>query len=831
MADGCLAGLRVVECGGPVAAPYAAKLLGDLGADVVIVEPAEGSAARHRGPYPHGLEGNADASGLFLYLGMNKRSMVLDPESDADRASFQEMLARADVLIHDLRREDAEPLGINPLALRSAYPRLVHTWITPFGLSGPHAGYEADNLTSVAAGGWASITPGMSERADLPPLKAFGRQADYQSALTAAIGTLGALAGRDKDGRGDFIEVCAQEAIAGILEMGFVQWTYAGRIPSRLGRRTTGPMQMMQAKGGPIFAMAPDENHWRSLTHMMGDPEWASWEVFGDRLKRGENFDALRPLLEEWFANHTPAEIFEMAATWHLPFAPVNSIAELVTIPQLEARRFWVAPEHPVAGAVGMPGAPYLLSDGGWSLRRRAPLLGEHTDEVRADLAAVTSAAAGPPPPIPPGEQRGRPLEGLRVIDFTWAWAGPHCTLQLAALGAEVIRLESYYRPCQNRRIPPYPDDIPGLNRSGSFNQNNQGKRSVVIDLHQPEGTALALDLVATADVLVENYSVGVVARLGLGWDAVVARNPRLIMASLSGWGQTGPYRDRVAYGASLNMFSGMTALTGFDGPTEVGMSYGDPNGGLHGTVAILAALRLREKTGRGQFIDLSQLETLMAVLAEGVLPWTMRDEQLPRMGNRDSLMSPHGIFRAAGNDRWISIAVRNDEEWRRFAEIVDPALAADARFTHAAGRKANEDELEGRVTAWTSLRYGWEATGLLQAAGIPAFPVLDAREVAEDPHMTARHSYNELPHPEVGVRRHVGAAWRSPETPIGVRKAAPCMGEDNEYVVMQLLGRSREEYDRLAELRVVERISDWSEAPARAHGILAPGQLGLNLL
>jgi crotonobetainyl-CoA:carnitine CoA-transferase CaiB-like acyl-CoA transferase len=805
MSKGALAGIRVVELGGPVAAPYAAKLLGDLGADVIVVEPPSGAPARRRGPYPHGRDDGPEASGLFLYLATNKRSVVFDPASEADRDTFRRLLATADVLLHDLSQVEAQRLGIDPVALRRSYPRLVHTWITPFGLSGPHAGYAADNLTAVAAGGWASITPGRSDRPDLPPLKAFGRQADFQSALCGAIGTLGALSVRDCIGAGDFVEVSAQEAIAAILEMGLVQWTYAGRIPSRLGRRTAGPMQVMRAKGGLVHAMASDEHQWQSFVHMMGDPEWAAWEVFGDRLKRGENFDALEPLLEDWLVEHTPAEIFEMAARWRLPFAPVNSIADLVASPQLRERGFWVAPDHPVAGPVQMPGAPYRFAEGGWSLQRRAPLLGEHTDEVRAELdTAVDGPAVAPASAV--GE-RSRPLAGLRVVDLTWAWAGPHCTLQLAALGAEVIRIESYYRPCQNRRIPPYPDDVPGLNRSGSFNQNNQGKRSVVLDLHHPEGRALALDLVAAADVLVENMAAGVAARLGLGWEAVSARNPRLIVLNLSGWGQSGPYRDRVAYGATLAAFSGLVALTGFpERPTEVGISYSDPVAGLHGAVAILAALRLREETGRGQQIDLSQLESLLAVLAEGILPWTMRGVQLPRQGNRDSLMAPHGVFRCSGDDQWVSIVVRDDEEWRQFAGVLGPPLVGDARFVKQAGRKAHEDELEALITAWTSVRHRWEVTGLLQAAGAAAFPVLDAKEVAEDPHLVARDFFNELPHAEVGRRRHAGAPWRALETPIGVRKAAPCMGEDNEYVVMELLGRPRAEYERLVEQRVVER-------------------------
>jgi crotonobetainyl-CoA:carnitine CoA-transferase CaiB-like acyl-CoA transferase len=587
--------------------------------------------------------------------------------------------------------------------------------------------------------------------------------------------------------------------------MALVQWTYAGRIPSRLGRWSYGPSQIMAARDRPIHAMASDEHQWQSLLHMMGDPEWGSWEIFGDRLKRGEHFDVLKPLMEEWFAERTAAEIIELSERWRLPFAPLNTMADLLASPQLHARDYWVAPHHPHVGSVQMPGAPYRLAEGGWSLRRRAPLLGEHTEEIRTEVAAAAIAPEAAPSARSPGPFR--PLAGLRVVDCTWAWAGPHCTLQLAALGAEVIRLESYYRPCQNRRIPPYPDDVPGLNRSGSFNQNNQGKRSVVIDLRQPEGRALALDLVATADVLVENYAVGVVAKLGLGWEAVSRRNPRLIMLSLSGWGQTGPYRHRVAYGATLAVYSGLVALTGFaDQPSSPGISYSDPVAGLHGAVAILAALRKRDETGRGQYIDLSQLETLIAVLAEGVLPWTMRGEQQPRSGNRDTLMAPNGVFRCAGDDRWVSIVVRGDAEWQRFAGVVGAPVAGDARFAMEVGRKVHEAELEALITAWTSVRHDWEITGLLQAVGVAAFPVLDAKAVAEDPHLLARGFFNELSHAEVGRRRHAGAPWRALEAKIGVRRAAPCMGEDNEYVVMELLGRSRPEYERLLAQRVVER-------------------------
>jgi benzylsuccinate CoA-transferase BbsF subunit len=392
------------------------------------------------------------------------------------------------------------------------------------------------------------------------------------------------------------------------------------------------------------------------------------------------------------------------------------------------------------------------------------------------------------------------PLAGVRVVDMTWMWAGPYCSLQLAHLGAEVIRIESHQRPDMNRRVPPYPNDEPGLDRGGSFNQWNQGKGSVLLDMKKPEAPQLAAELIAKSDVFIENYAVGVVDRLGLGYERLSQLNPQLIMISLSGYGLTGPYRDRVAFGTPLTMISGLGALSGYigHGPSEVGLSYGDPNAGLHGAFAVLAALWKREETGKGQYIDLSQWESLVSILPEGVLPFTMRGESQERMGNRDQLMAPHGIFRAKGDDRWISIAIRDDREWTRLAGLIGEDLKGDVRFATAAGRKAHEQELEAAITAWTAERDEWEMTELLQASGIAAVPVMDMRDVAEDPHMNERGFFVELNHPVVGRQKHAGIPWQFSGTPLSVRKPAPCMGESNEYVVKELLGKTDDEFERL---------------------------------
>ncbi len=402
----------------------------------------------------------------------------------------------------------------------------------------------------------------------------------------------------------------------------------------------------------------------------------------------------------------------------------------------------------------------------------------------------------------------GKPLEGIRVIDMSWMWAGPYCSLQLAQLGAEVIRIESNQRPCMNRRVPPYADGIPGLNRGGSFNQWNQAKKSVLLDMKQPEAVSLAKELLAKSDVFIENYAAGVVQRLGLDYDTLAAENPGLIMCSLSGYGLTGPYRDRVAFGTPLTMISGLGALSGYrdQGPSEVGISYGDPNAGLHGAFAILAALWARDESAKGQYIDLSQWESLLAILPEGIAPYTMRGEQPPRIGNRDIQMTPHGIFRAAAesradgtidDDRWVSIAVANDEQWASVAALIG-GEATKSSFATAESRKANEDALEALVTEWTRQRSADETTDLLQAKGIAACTVMDMKEIAEDKHLRQRGFFVELEHPEAGIKQHAGIPWKLHGTPVAIEEPAPCMGEDNEYVIRELLGRSAAEFDRL---------------------------------
>ncbi len=396
------------------------------------------------------------------------------------------------------------------------------------------------------------------------------------------------------------------------------------------------------------------------------------------------------------------------------------------------------------------------------------------------------------------------PLSGVRVLDFTWAWAGPFGTLQLAHLGAEVIRVETETRPlCVSRSIPPFADDVAGYNRAGYFNQYNQGKRSILLNLRHPEALEIAYQLVKHCDVVTENFAAGVSEKLGLGYEELRQYKPDLVMISMSGYGQTGPYRRFLGYGPPASALSGLFWATGYTGgePSEIGVSYPDPNAGIFGAYAIIAALLHRDMTGEGQYIDQSQWEATLPLMAEGLLEYDINGREPVRDGNHDRMMAPHNCYKAAGDDdKWVSIAVGSDQEWQALAGAIGkPELAGDPRFSTAAARKKNEQALDEIITAWTRERDRWETADALQKVGVAAFPSLSNKDMATDPHLMERGYLVSLDHPEIGRRIHAGIPWKMSGTPCEVESPAPLLGVDTDDVLKSLLGMDAQ---RIEELR-----------------------------
>ncbi len=784
-----LEGVRVLELGAGVAPAFAGKLLADLGADVWKLEEAGGDPARARGPFPGGRP-DPEKSGLFLALHTNKRS------ARTTRARLERMLAWADIVVHDFPRAAMAERGLDWERLREQRPSLVLASITPFGLTGPRADWRATELVVANAGGWAFLSPGASRYPDAPPLEAAERQCDLQAGLAGAMTALAAYDRALATGAGEHVDLSAQAFVASALEQAFFAYTYQGLVATRHGHRGLQPWGIFECADGPIFLCTIEQDQWERLVALMGNPEWAQLEIFADFPSRLANWDVLHAQLGEWIAGWKVADLYRAGQARRICFAPIHDMRALAEHEQLRARDFFVPVEHPRAGKLVHAGAPYRLTRPWWQVRRPAPLYGEHDAESdRLEPAAAPLRTAAAP-------TRRLPLEGVRVADFSWVWAGPFCTLQLAHLGAEVIKLESAARPDLGRRLPIPPAGMePGLNRSGYFNQWAQGKQSVLANLANPEGLALARRIAQSCDVVVENFATGVMDRIGLGYDTLRASRPDLIYASISGYGQTGPLREYMAYGPAIAPLSGLASLSGYAGgpPSEIGISYGDPNAGIHAAVAICAALVARRRTGEGQRIDVALWDAMAHLSPEAWMEHAMNGAQRPRDGNRDRQLSPHDCFRCAGEDAWVAIACATDAEFAALCGVLGlPARASDPRFATAAARKQNEDELSAWLTAWTRARDRFEIAHLLQAAGVPAYPSMSTKDLSEDPQLEARGFFARLPHPEVGVRTHAGIPWLLAASPNGVRAAAPLLGADTDAVLRGLLGLDAAEIERL---------------------------------
>ncbi len=802
--------IRVVECGDGIAAAFATKLMALLGARVIKVEPPEGDRTRFRGPF---FDDRIDpgASGLFLYLNADKSGVRLDLRAAPDRTELDTLLDHADILIHNIPPSERAPLRMESTAIHAAHPDLIVTGISAYGDCGPRSGWRAYELNVIHAGGVAALAPLCSKRPDLPPLKLYGHQAEFQAANHAAFASMAAWFHRMRGGPGQVIEVSAQECLVAMLELSLLFYTYMGLRTSRLGGRLLGPWRMFDCRNGKLLLACVEEHQWQSLVKLMGEPEWAREEIFKDRLSRGRHSDALALLMQDWFSQWDVTELFHVCQQRRIPAAPVNRMADIFTDQHLRERNFFSSLPAPDGMRRVEPASmPFKSSAMGWRMARPAPRLGQdnaelllHTPSSRRETRfSLSSSDPASSRQVQSESSRG-PLAGIRVLDFSWIWQGPFCTLQLAHLGAEVIRIESAKKPEINRLIPPFADGKAGVNRAGSFNQWNQGKRSILLDFSQPAAVEVALALVQHCDLVVENFAPGVISRMGLGYEKLRQVKPDTIMLSLSGYGQSGPYSRYVSYGGLLGAQSGLFSVSGYrtGEAGETGITYGDPNSGALAVFAAIAGLIHRARTGRGQYIDVSLWEALEMVMPEAWLQYTMNRREPDVTANRDRWMAPHNCYKSKGDsEEWVTIAVGNEAEWSSLCSAIgQPALARDQRFASPALRKQHEDELDEIITRWTVERDRWEAAELLQSAGVAAMPTLTNKDLALDPHLRQRGFLVELEHPEVGKRTHAGVPWTMSATPCKVRGPAPVLGADTDQVLSSLLGFSGE---KIAALR-----------------------------
>jgi len=798
-----------------VSAPWATKLMADLGADVVKVESPEGERARSRGPFPSNVAGSQshNASGLYLALNTNKRNIVVDtPNSTV----LNRLTAESDIVVTNLRPHQLAKFGIDLQTLHHERPDLVICSITPFGLTGPYADYAAEEITVANAGGWAYVTPGASSEVDQPPLKVFGHQTDFHVGAAAATVALASCRRALTDGVGDFVDFSSMAHTAGMLEGALIMASYMDENPSRLGSRVLNPWRTFECTDGLIFLVTIEEDQWTRLVETMGTPEWTQTGLFDTIELRLENEDLLVLYIEEWTRQFSVDDLWHLGQANRVCFAPVSTMATVSKQQHLLERGFFASVDHPVAGTLEHLGPLFLASNNSWGPLLPAPSL--ETDSV--DEVAFGPGREREKKGVTP--KLKRPLDGVRVVDFSWVWAGPYCALHLAFLGAEVFKIESSKRPGLGRRLPLHAVGVePTLNTCSYFNQWDQAKLSVELHLDSPEAIELVKQLVVESDVVIENFATGVMEKFGLGYSELRQLNPSIVMASIAGYGSVGPLANYMGYGPTTGPLSGLSSLTGYSGgpPRELGVAVGDPASGIATAFAICAALLDRDATGTGCYIDTSLWEATTSTAVEGWMQYAMNQDTPERDGNHDPIMSPHNCYRAApdsaSNDddsddqstdpgQWISIACATDEQWQALAGVVDPALQVDQRFVSPTDRKRNETTLDSIIAHWCASQDRWEATRCLQAVGVPAFPSLSPQDVLHDEHLWSRGFFERLDHAEVGRRVHTGMAWRSSRTPNGVPMPAPLMGEHTNGVLSDVLGLSVSEIEALRSTGVV---------------------------
>ena len=399
------------------------------------------------------------------------------------------------------------------------------------------------------------------------------------------------------------------------------------------------------------------------------------------------------------------------------------------------------------------------------------------------------------------------PLDGVRIVDFTWAWAGPYATLLLAMLGAEVIKVESHRRLDHTRlRSLMTGPMMGGPNQSNVFNDINLNKLSLTLNLTRARAIEIAKRLVKVSDVVIQNMRPGVMERLGLGYEVLREVRPDIIMLSSSAVGTTGPERTYVGYAPTFAAHSGLAYVSGHtDGTPSTLTGAIDTRVGTTAAFAILAALNYRQRTGKGQYIDLSSAAAISCLVGDVLMDYTMNRRVRERDGNNDEVMAPHGCYPCRGEDHWVTIAVSGEEEWQAFCNAIGgPDWTDDRMFADAASRRQYQSELDRLVAEWTRQHTDYEVMEVLQSVGIAAMPTFSGGMIPRDPHLKERGILAEVEHPEIGKRMVVGPPWRLSATPARIPRAAPLIGEHNRYVLGEMLGMSRDEIDRLVEEDVV---------------------------
>jgi len=799
--------LRVVDLSNGVAGEYCAKLLADFGADVIKVEPAGlGNDTRREGPFAASCAA-PESSALFAYLNTNKRSLTLDLKGPQGKLTLNDLLQSVDVLVDDHPKGYLQGLGLDPADCASKYPGLIVGVVTPFGYDAPVELRKAYSL-NVLHSSWGYHSPAAAD-SDKPPLMGAGRfLPDYEAGLSTALALVAALCWKQSSGRGQLIDVSQQGSMASLVDYVLGQMV-AGNMETSTRRQAYdlgGPAAFFQCRDGYVYLWMSEPGHWNGMSVLMGEPRWMKDypERWLELHVTQARIDHSRAEIAQWMRQQDKSEVAERAQKLGVPLVPVNTMEDVFRSPQIQFRKFFTEVEHSALGRLRLPTVPYRLSATPAAVDKAAPLLGEHTAQILGELRTPRARA----PQIPSGvaapdrntPRHSGPLQGVRVLEVTKIWAGPYVGKLLAFLGAEVIRVESYDSMDATRRF-----GTTDINDAPGFQAVNPGKYSVQLSMKTEEGRRLVKELAKVSDIFIENLRPGAADRMGLGYDALRELKHDIVAVSMSMHGHEGPLSYQTGYAPCFSALAGICHLSGYEGgpPVLLNQRYGDSSYGTAAAYAALVALYHRRRTGEGQFVDVSAVESLSAMLGDSFVEYFVTG-RMPQRGDRHAGMAPFGCFPCTDNE-WLSIAVQTDEEWRALCGCMgQPALASDRRFAERASRQTHARELDELLAAWTRTKNAGELGAQLREQGVAAFKSLNSIDLVSDEQLWRRGFFQYVTDHKQQSIAIVGAPWRMSVTSPTIERAAPLLGEHNDYVFGTVLGLSAEERQRLAAQKVI---------------------------
>lgn len=847
--DTYLQGLRVLEVADELG-EYAGKVLAGLGADVVKIEPPGGEVTRSYGPH-YRDEVHPERSLYFWHYNQGKRSVVLDLATEPGRERFRALAAHADVIIDARQDSHLRALGLGYDELKAANPGLVYARVTPFGEDGPWADFRGSDLVHLALGGIAmncGYDPDPGGHYEIPPIAPQMWQAYHITGEYTVISILAAILWRNCSGEGQYLSASVHDATSTCTEMDIPHWNVLRQRHYRqTGRHSMPeltPRGLVPTKDGRYLLpyttyVKTFADGWSALLAMLrrfgmeadlGGPEWQDAE------HRAAHQDHISDVLARFIGRLTwDREIWREMLAAGQPWAPIRRPEENLSDEHWAKRGSFAETTYPELGKTFVNvGARWVDSDVRWVTEHRAPLIGEHTTVVLNEWTGEASPRIQVRERTPVLSKHGKPfaLGGLRVVDLSWMLASAGAGRILAALGAEVIKVEHESRPdgMRHTRVkypaggrkerdaatgPITPPKEWSINSGGNFMEINTGKLGLSLNLKSPEGREILTDLIRNADVVTEGFSPGTMDRMGFGFDKLKEINPRVIYVQQSGFGEAGTYGAAKAFGPTAQAFSGLTEMSGLPEPwppAGIGFSYLDWFGAYNMATAVLAALARRDITGQGCHIDASQVEVGLYLTGTAILDYSANGRGWSRYGNRSpyKAAAPHGIYRTQGTDRWIAIACFTEAQWHALHDVLElPSLAADPRFSHLSARVKFQDDLDRLIEEKTVAWDRYELMYALQGAGVPAGVAQDAEDRIDfDPQLRAHGWQIELPQTENGIwpaREHPVRLSATPTYAGGLKgRHGPNYGEDTDDVLTRILGLSQSQVDDLRRRGVV---------------------------